>query len=109
MDGKFGGGGWPGFVLLPGFRAMPFYRKPSNHEPSLRSFRRRRSSTCVKPFLFFFQELFDFANGADGNSGIAMIVPADFVKALLDGPQLTAEREACFASQARSAKNRECE
>jgi len=38
------------------------------------------------------------------NSGIALIVPADFLKALLDGPELKGSREAYFTSQAKSAE-----
>jgi S1-C subfamily serine protease len=38
------------------------------------------------------------------NSGIAMIVPAELLKALLDAPQLKGEREAYFTSKAKSAK-----
>jgi hypothetical protein len=41
---------------------------------------------------------------ANTNSGIAMIVPADFLKALLDVPELKASREAYFTSQDKSAK-----
>lgn len=40
---------------------------------------------------------------ANTNSGIAMIVPADFLKALLDGPELKGTREAYFTSQDKNA------
>jgi hypothetical protein len=36
------------------------------------------------------------------NSGIAMIVPVDFLKTLLDAPELKAPREAYFLSQTNS-------
>ncbi len=37
---------------------------------------------------------------AQANSGVAMVVPADLVKALLDGPQLKGSREAYFSRPA---------
>lgn len=41
---------------------------------------------------------------AHANSGVAMIVPADLLKALLDGPELKGAREAFFAQAASPAK-----
>ena len=39
------------------------------------------------------------------NSGVAMIVPADFLKAVLDGPELKGIREAYFAQAATTPKH----
>ena len=41
---------------------------------------------------------------AHANSGVAMIVPADLLKALLDGPELKGAREAYFSQAAGAAK-----
>lgn len=41
---------------------------------------------------------------ARANSGVAMIVPADFLKALLDGPELKGAREASFSQPAGTGK-----
>ena len=40
------------------------------------------------------------------NSGIAMIVPVDFLKALLDAPELKAKREAYFLSHLATPRSR---
>jgi hypothetical protein len=41
---------------------------------------------------------------ARANSGVAMVVPADLIKALLDGPELKGSREAYFSQPAGSGK-----
>ena len=41
---------------------------------------------------------------AHANSGVAIVVPADFLKALLDGPELKGSREASFSQPAGAGK-----